>query len=464
METMNHCNHNDPPLREPKRNIVHSDEGQGLQKPLLTTTTFKDLPLSPSLMRGIEAAGFTQCTPIQEQCLVHSLKGEDIAGQAQTGTGKTAAFLITVFHRLEKIPPRHDAFPRALIIAPTRELVQQIYEECQVLGRYTGFTFLPVFGGIDYKKQEKDLRQGADIVVATPGRLIDYMKQKAFVGSAIKVLVIDEADRLFDMGFVQDLRYILRRLPSYTKRQSLLFSATLGYRVMELTYEFMNLPVAVTIEPETTTLENIQESLYHVDKKSKFALLVGLLARNPWKRVLIFCNTKFAVERVARDLGHRGHSVHGITGDLHQRKRLSIMRRFKEGKLSILVATDVASRGIHVEDIEAVINYDLPQDPENYVHRIGRTGRVGKTGIAVSLGDEEYVLHLEAIEHFIGKKIPVEWAEDDWFIRDQPEGARKKYRSSSRKYEGRSRKERPGERKSSPGRRRLRDKGSPSAK
>jgi ATP-dependent RNA helicase RhlB len=290
------------------------------------------------------------------------------------------------------------------------------------------------------------------------------MKQKIFVGSSVKVLVIDEADRLFDMGFVQDLRYILRRLPPYTARQSLLFSATLGYRVIELTYEFMNLPVPVTIEPETTTLENIQESLYHVDKKSKFALLLGLLARNPWKRVLIFCNTKSAVERVARNLGHRGHSVQGITGDLHQRKRLSIMRGFKEGKLSILVATDVASRGIHVEDIEAVINYDLPQDPENYVHRIGRTGRVGKTGIAVSFGDEEYVVNLEAIERFIGKKVPVEWAEDDWFIKHQSEGPIKKYSSSRRKNDRGGRKGGAGERTSSPGRRRSGERSVPPAK
>jgi ATP-dependent RNA helicase RhlB len=440
METLNRLDHSGALTGNSIDSAVDSNREAGLQKPLLTHTAFKDLALSPSIMRGIEDAGFTHCTPIQEQCLVHSLKGEDIAGQAQTGTGKTAAFLITVFHRLEKLPPRQDVLPRALIIAPTRELVQQIFEECKVLGRYTGLTFVPVFGGIDYKKQEKDLRQGADVVVATPGRLIDYMKQKVFIGSAVKVLVIDEADRLFDLGFVQDLRYILRRLPPYTERQSLLFSATLGYRVMELTYEFMNLPVEVTIEPRKTTLENIHESLYHVEKKSKFALLLGLLARNPWKRVLIFCNTKSAVERVARDLGQRGYSVQGITGDLHQRKRLNIMRRFKEGKLSILVATDVASRGIHVEDIEAVINYDLPQDPENYVHRIGRTGRVGKPGVAVSLADEEYVLSLEAIEHFIGKKIPVEWADDDWFIKDQPEAALKKQRHSSRRHGRRSRK------------------------
>jgi ATP-dependent RNA helicase RhlB len=441
MKVKKDASQSDLSAQERSSPLVDSTNAGSLKKPLLTRTAFSDLGLSLSIMKGIEEAGFTHCTPIQEQCLPHSLKGKDAAGQAQTGTGKTAAFLLTIFHRLEQLPPRHDIRPRALIIAPTRELVQQIYEECSVLGRYTGFTSVPILGGIDYTKQEKELREGKDIVVATPGRLIDYTKQKIFVGSNIKVLVIDEADRLFDMGFVKDLRYILRRLPPYTERQSMLFSATLGYRVMELTYEFMNLPVEIAIEPKMTTLDNIQESLYHVDKKTKFALLLGLLARNPWERTLIFCNTKSGVERLARKIGGKGYSVQGITGDLQQRKRLSIMKRFKEGRLSLLVATDVASRGIHVEDIDAVINYDLPQDPENYVHRIGRTGRVGKAGVAVSLADEEYVVNLEAIEHFIGKKIPMEWAEDDWFLEDRPVRPPKEPAGSEPKYARRGSKE-----------------------
>lgn len=386
---------------------------------LLTPTMFADFGLPEALMKGVELAGFTHCTPIQEKTLPLSLAGKDVAGQAQTGTGKTAAFLITIFHRLEGRTVGKEAKPRALIIAPTRELVQQIDEESRILGKYTGFSVLSVFGGIDYKKQERLLRQGVDIIVATPGRLIDYMKQNVFSPKFIEMLVIDEADRMFDMGFVKDLRFILRRLPPYSKRQSMLFSATLGYRVMELTYEFMNLPEEVAIEPESPTLENISESLYHVERRSKFSLLLGLLARNAWERVLIFCNTKSQVEWLEAKLTGNGYSAEGITGDLPQRKRLSIMKQYKAGKLSVLVATDVASRGIHVEDIDAVINYDLPQDAESYIHRIGRTGRAGKTGKAVALADETYVLNLESIERLLKRKIDVEWAEDEWFLEDK---------------------------------------------
>ncbi len=385
----------------------------------LTKTQFSELGLSENVMKGLAEAGYVYCTPIQEKTFTYSLKGKDVAGQAQTGTGKTAAFLVTVLHMLEKRPASGEHGPRVLILAPTRELVQQISEECELLGKHTGFSSCPVFGGIDYRKQAGDLRKGVDIVIATPGRLIDYFKQKVFVTDNIEMLVIDEADRMFDMGFVKDIRYILRRLPPYAKRQSLLFSATLGYRVMELTYEFMNIPEEISIAPNKLTLENIRETLVHVESVEKLRLLLGLLSRNSWERILIFCNTKSGVDRVAEKLRGNGMMVEGITGDLPQRKRLSIMKAFKAGELSILVATDVASRGIHVEDIDAVINYDLPQDAESYVHRIGRTGRVGKMGEAVSLADEKYVFHLEAIESLLKKKIPVVWPEEDWFLEDK---------------------------------------------
>jgi len=380
---------------------------------------FTEFNLPKEVIRGIETAGFTHCTPVQAMALPITLKGGDIAAQAQTGTGKTATFLITIFNHLISAPEAKDQGPYALIIAPTRELTVQICEEAKVLGSHTKFKVLPVFGGIDYLKQQKALRMGTDIVVATPGRLIDYMKQEIFRPNNIRILVVDEADRLFDMGFIKDLQFILRRLPRHTKRQSMLFSATLSYGVMELAYEYMNNPAEVFADPEKITVEEIDQVLYHVGNTVKPSLLLGLLKREKWNRLLIFANTRTGVEMLARRLRHNGFAAVGITGTVHQKKRLKIMQRFKAGEVKILVATDVASRGIHVEDIDIVINYDIPQDPEDYVHRIGRTGRLGKTGKAIMLACETYVYHLEAVEKFIGEKIAVQWAEDDWYEKDR---------------------------------------------
>jgi len=381
--------------------------------------SFNKFDLPQQVLKGIESAGFTHCTPIQALALPITLKGDDIAAQAQTGTGKTAVFLITILDCLIRKSKLKDAGPRALIIAPTRELTVQICEEAKLLGTHTDFRVLPVFGGIDYVKQEKALRRGTDIVVATPGRLIDYMKQKVFNPKNVSILVIDEADRLFDMGFIKDLRYILRRLPRYTRRQSMLFSATLSYGVMELAYEHMNNPQGVSADPEKITVEEIDQVLYHVGNNVKPNLLLGLLKRETWNRLLVFANTRTGVEMLARRLRDNGYAVLGITGTVDQKKRLKIMQQFKAGEVKILVATDVASRGIHVEDIDLVINYDIPQDPEDYVHRIGRTGRVGKSGKAIMLACETYVYYLEAVEKFIGEKIKVEWAEDDWYEKDR---------------------------------------------
>jgi len=380
---------------------------------------FTEFDLPQEVLKGIESAGFIHCTPIQALALPITLKGDDIAAQAQTGTGKTAVFLITILDCLIRKSKLKDAGPRALIIAPTRELTVQICEEAKLLGTHTDFRVLPVFGGIDYVKQEKALRRGTDIVVATPGRLIDYMKQKIFNPKNVSILVIDEADRLFDMGFIKDLRYILRRLPRYTRRQSMLFSATLSYGVMELAYEHMNNPQGVSADPEKITVEEIDQVLYHVGNNVKPNLLLGLLKRETWNRLLVFANTRTGVEMLARRLRANGYAVLGITGTVDQKKRLKIMQQFKAGEVKILVATDVASRGIHVEDIDLVINYDIPQDPEDYVHRIGRTGRVGKSGKAIMLACETYVYYLEAVEKFIGEKIKVEWAEDDWYEKDR---------------------------------------------
>lgn len=383
-----------------------------------TDILFTGFDLPKEVLKGIDTAGFKRCTPIQAQALPLTLKGRDIAAQAQTGTGKTATFLITILNRLIREPAPKDPGPRALIIAPTRELTVQICDEARLLGSHTDFKVLPVFGGVDYIKQQEALRSGTDIVVATPGRLIDYMKKKVFRPGNVRILVIDEADRLFDMGFLRDLRYILRRLPRYGKRQSMLFSATLAYAVMELAYEYMNNPQELFADRQIT-VDEVDQALYHVGNNVKLNLLLGLLKRETWDSVLIFANTRNGVEALAHRLKGNGFPAVGITGTVDQKKRLRTMQQFKAGQIKILVATDVASRGIHVEDIDIVINYDIPQDPEDYVHRIGRTARAGKTGKAITLACEKYVYYLEAIEKLVGKKIEVKRAEDDWYEEDR---------------------------------------------
>jgi ATP-dependent RNA helicase RhlB len=379
---------------------------------------FLSFDLPEPVMRGVQAAGFTACTPIQEEVLPIALRGRDVAGQAQTGTGKTAAFLISIFTRLLREPDRRPqdlSAPRALVVAPTRELAVQIHHDARLLGQETGLNMQVVYGGVDYLKQRESLREGVDLLIGTPGRLIDYFKQGVYGLKTVEILVIDEADRMFDMGFIKDIRYLVRHLPPPERRQSFLFSATLGYQVLELAYECMNNPTMVSVAPEQVTAELVEEVLYHVARHEKFRLLLGLLRREKGKRILMFANMKREAERLAEKLIRVGYHARAITGDVDQKKRLKIMQAFKEGGLHILVATDVASRGLHIEGVTHVVNYDLPQEAEDYVHRIGRTARAGASGKAISLADEEYVLSLEAIEEFIGHKIPVEWPDDDLF-------------------------------------------------
>ncbi len=380
---------------------------------------FSELDVPYEVKQGIEHAGFTICTPVQEEVIPRAVRGEDVAAQAQTGTGKTAAFLISLFSRLIRNPAMDlGNSPQALIIAPTRELADQIYHEALRLGKFTGFRLLAVYGGIDYQKQMDILQKGVDVLIGTPGRLIDYYKQNIYNLKKTRYLIIDEADRMFDMGFIDDLRYLLRKMQPYTKRQSMLFSATLSYRVMELAYEFMNLPEKISITPEKITVEQVEQVLYHVGKHEKIPLLLGLLRKEKPGRTHIFVNTRRAADMVVERLNRNSWKADAITGDIIQKKRLRLLAEFKEGKLPILVATDVASRGIHVEGVTHVINYDLPQDAEDYVHRIGRTARAGATGKALSLADEEYVYSLEDIEKYIGQKIPIEWAEDTMYVRE----------------------------------------------
>jgi ATP-dependent RNA helicase RhlB len=379
---------------------------------------FRSLKIAEPVQRGIDAIGFKSCTPIQAKCLPLSLAGKDVAGQAQTGTGKTAAFLITVFTRL--LRHKGTQGPRALIIAPTRELVVQILHDAETLGQFTGLRIQAVFGGVDYAKQREILRAGCDVLVGTPGRLIDYFKQKVYTLRHVECLVIDEADRMFDMGFIADLRYMLRRLPPYEKRQSMLFSATLSWAVMELAYEHMNDPIKVAVAPEQVTAENIEHVLYHVGRHEKLPLLLGVLQREQPERALFFANTKREAEWLAGRLEDNGYHARAITGDVDQRVRLKLMRQFKAGELPMLVATDVASRGLHVEGVTHVFNYDVPQDAEDYVHRIGRTARAGASGKAITLACESYVEALEPIEEMIGFKIPSLHVEDEMLLKPVP--------------------------------------------
>ena len=401
---------------------------------------FRSLTLPVAVQQGIDAVGFTTCTPIQQHVLPLALAGKDVAGQAQTGTGKTAAFLITIFARLlhHRPPPLPEPAPRALVIAPTRELVAQILHDAEQLGRFTGLSMQAVYGGIDYHKQRELLRQGCDLLIGTPGRLIDYFKQHVYSLRRAEVLVIDEADRMFDMGFIADLRFLLRRLPPYNRRQSMLFSATLSYEVMELAYEHMNDPLKVTVTPEQVTAENVTHRLYHVGKHEKLPLLLGILQREQPVRTMIFVNTKRTAEWLERRLGDNGVPAKAITGDLNQRVRLRLVRDFKSGELPILIATDVASRGLHIDDVSHVINYDLPQDSENYVHRVGRTARAGASGTAISLACEEFVESLEAIEQLTGFKIPVEEVQDELLVHPQPP-RHDRHRSSHGPHAGASR-------------------------
>ncbi|MFN7951629.1 MAG: DEAD/DEAH box helicase [bacterium] len=379
---------------------------------LFSDRTFADLPLPESLARGIADAGFHRLTRIQAETLPLALAGKDLAAQSQTGTGKTAAFLIALFARLMRDESRTRGRPGALVIAPTRELAVQIRDEAEILGSHTGVVTAAVFGGIDYQGQAQRLGKGVDVVIGTPGRLIDFLRTGVLDVSAVGMLVIDEADRMFDMGFIKDIRFLLRRLPKAGVRQSMLFSATLSPRVLELAYEHMNDAVKVAVAPEQVTAHHAEQILYHVSKEEKVGLLLGLLERERPTRTLVFVNTKAEAARLTFKLTHNGFPAELLTADLSQKDRLRLVERFKRGEVPIVVASDVASRGIHVEGISHVFNYDLPQDAEDYVHRIGRTARVGEVGKAVSLACEEFVFSLEAIEELIGERIRVEWADE----------------------------------------------------
>jgi ATP-dependent RNA helicase RhlB len=384
-----------------------TDAPQTVRPQHLSEVSFDSLPLHPSLKSGLAALGFTHCTPIQAATLPLALQGQDLAGQAQTGTGKTAAFLLATMNLLLTQPRvGEDGQPRAYIVAPTRELALQIYNDALQLGAHTGLRMTVVYGGTGYESQKQALAAGVDILIGTPGRLIDYFKQGLYALKGIEVLVLDEADRMFDLGFIDDIRYMMRRMPKPGARQNYLFSATLSHRVLELAYEHMNNPTRIEIEPEQVTAERVKQTLIHVANEDKLPLLIGLMRRHQPFRTLVFVNTKRFAEEVEAALKANGYEAGVLSGDVPQNKRERLLGEFKLGQLPVLVATDVAARGLHIPDVTHVINFDLPQDPEDYVHRIGRTARAGASGDAISMCCETYVYSLPDIEKLIGKRIP----------------------------------------------------------
>lgn len=377
----------------------------------LTDTPFAHMGLDPRLVNALHAINFTHCTPIQKLSLPLSLKGQDVAGQAQTGTGKTIAFLLAALDELLTLPAdpnRLQNEPRVLIMAPTRELVVQILEDAKKLVQFTDLTVGAVYGGTGYDEQRQMLTQGVDVLIGTTGRLIDYYKQGIYRLDAIDVVVLDEADRMFDLGFIADIRYLLRRMPAPTERLNMLFSATLSHRVQELAYEHMNSPEHVQIEPEQITAKKVREVLYYPSNFDKLSLLLGLMNKHQPDKSMIFVNTKRDAETIYSMLRANDWKVGLLTGDVPQKKRMSLLEKFKSDELPALIATDVAARGLHIDNVSHVFNYDLPDDAEDYVHRIGRTARAGAEGDAISFACEDSAFSLPAIEQYIEHSIPKE--------------------------------------------------------
>jgi ATP-dependent RNA helicase RhlB len=376
----------------------------------LTETSFSSLPLPPLLQQGVAAAGFIHCTPIQAKTLPLLLAGQDVAGQAQTGTGKTAAFLVALFNQLLSHPPqprRQPQQPRALVLAPTRELAIQIHKDALSIGGDLGLTFCLAYGGAGYEAQRNAIHAGCDILIGTPGRLIDYLKQRVYDLKAVQAVVLDEADRMFDLGFINDVRYMFKRMSPPTQRLNMLFSATLSLRVTELAYEHMNLPQLVRLEEEQVTADRVRQSVYYPAREEKIPLLIGLLRQINPTRAILFTNTRRAGEQVDAWLRGNGYRSAILSGDVPQNRRQRLLGEFANGEFSLLVATDVAARGLHIPDVTHVFNFDLPQDPEDYVHRIGRTARAGAEGEAIAFACEDYAFSLTDIESYIGQRIPM---------------------------------------------------------
>ena len=428
---------------------------------IFSDTRFEDMDLEPALLEGVKKAGFERCTPIQAQALPLALAGRDVAGQARTGTGKTAAFLIASMNRVlrsraaagevsgargdphggdeatapdaKTAPPGGNGpasgggrsgprcRPRILVVAPTRELAIQIHKDAEVLGHYTGLAMGVVYGGTGYESQRRMIEGGLDVLIGTPGRLIDYHRQRLYDLRSVDAFVLDEADRMFDLGFIRDVRYLCRRLRPPAERLSFLFSATLSQRVLELAYEHMNEATLIdTRPPDRVVVDEVTQRLFHVGQEEKIPLLLGLLRRTEVERAIVFVNTRHMADRLGAVLEGNRFQAAALSGDVPQKRRLTLLDRFHDGAISILVATDVAARGLHIPGVTHVFNFDLPQDPEDYVHRIGRTARVGAKGEAVSLACERYVYSLMDIEELVGGRIPAERVDESMLIEPRP--------------------------------------------
>ncbi len=412
----------------------------------LTNVSFQSLDLDNSLSTALESAGFSHCTEIQQLSLPLMLTGKDIAAQSQTGTGKTAAFLLGMFQYLmnHPAPPDKEATAiRALILAPTRELAIQIHKDALEIGANTDYKIALAYGGTDYEKQRRTLEQGADILIGTPGRIIDYFKQRVFSLKQAQVVVLDEADRMFDLGFISDIRYLLRRMPTPENRLSLLFSATLSHRVMELAYEHMNNPVDLKTKSDTIAADKVEQSMYHPASDEKIPLLIGLMQKLQPQRSIIFVNTKRAADTVHASLLGNDINADVLSGDVRQKKRQRLIGDLADGSLSTLIATDVAARGLHIEGVSHVFNYDLPQNAEDYVHRIGRTARAGADGKAISFACEEYVFSLPEIESLLGHDIVTQPITDDIIAVPAPPKKLRRDKPPTHKNTGRRRKPRP---------------------
>jgi len=405
-----------------------------MNKTHLTKTRFSNLELSDSIIKSLKQAGYIDCTPIQDKTLPLTLRGKDVAGQAQTGTGKTAAFLLATFQHLMNDESEQIKNPRALILAPTRELAIQIHKDALLLGKLLNLKYALIYGGTDYKKQQDSLKGNVDIVIGTPGRVIDFQRQNVLNLNNIQVTVMDEADRMFDLGFIKDIRYLLRRMPEPEKRLNLLFSATLSYKVTELAYEHMNSPELVKIEQEEVTSKAITQSAFCPANDQKVPLLLGLLKKHQPERSIVFVNTKRCAEQLDGYLQANDYKVAVLSGDVPQEKRQRLLNDFQENKVNLMIATDVAARGLHIPAVSHVINYDLPQDVEDYVHRIGRTARFGSTGIAFSFICEDYAYSMPDIEDFIGEKIQVNAITEDLLAVDIKPPAKRPPRKSN--YQG----------------------------
>ena len=378
---------------------------------------FHDFDLPSEVMHGIADLGFKYCTEIQALSLEQALAGKNIAGKAQTGSGKTAAFLVAILTRYLRTPEHRakaGGTPRALVIAPTRELVIQICKDADAIGKYCGLRSLAIYGGMDYDRQKKEVLDApVDLLVATPGRLLDFVKSRVINLSNVDTLVIDEADRMLDLGFIPDVRRIMSYLPPKDKRATMLYSATLSDTVMRLAMNWMDEPYKAEVESETNATDTVKQVVYIVRSEDKFKVLYNHIALHPTARTIVFCNRKMTTEDVYESLKIRGIKVEMLSGDVNQNKRLMVLDAFRDGEIKIVVATDVAGRGIHVDDIEYVINFDFPYEAEDYVHRIGRTGRAGNTGIAISFADEDESFAIPEIEEYIKEPLKCTMIQDD---------------------------------------------------